>query len=122
MRNADPDALACDFAEYYHIADMSALPVSVAATLAQGLPEESRSRLGLSGQSISLQTALLAAIADRLGLLVWMGTEDGKAGRNRPASILGQLTHKAEPEDGFADADEFARAWSEVTGGEANGD
>ena len=122
MRNADPDALACDFAEYYHIADMGALPVSVAATLAQGLPEESRSRMGLSGQQVSLKTALLATIADRLGLLIWMGTEDGLAGRNRPVSILGLLTKAAEPEEGYSDADEFSRAWSEITGGEANGD
>lgn len=120
--NADRDALVCDFAEYYHILDIRALPATTAATLAQGLPENSRSKRTASGMKISMETALLAVIADRLGLLVWMQTEDGRGGENRPTSILGLLNPAEELSEGFGSGDDFAKAWAELTGGMPNGD
>lgn len=45
----------------------------------------------MSGQRHPTDTLLLAAIVDRLSMLVWLNSEDGKKGRNRPASILSEL-------------------------------
>jgi len=46
----------------------------------------------LSGQKFSTTETLLAAIADRLSILVWQNTDDGHKGRNQPQSILKQMT------------------------------
>ena len=91
MTARDEDALICDMAQYYHILDYEAIPCRLAATLAAGLPEESRSKMGLSGQRLSTERLLLATAADRLGWLVWAQTEDGRKGRNRPQSIVEAL-------------------------------
>ena len=61
MVSADEDALICDFAETYHVLDFrSRVPVSL---------------------------LMQAVIVDRLGLLLWMQTKDGRKNRRRPTSI-----------------------------------
>ena len=42
MLAADEDAVICDFAEVYHVLDLRALAPPLAATLAAGLPPDSR--------------------------------------------------------------------------------
>lgn len=90
------DELTCDMAQYYHIIDYRGLPVKTLAALACGLPEDSRVMRKLSGAKTTPLLTLLAAIADRLGLLVWFQTKDGQKGRNRPKSILSELMKETE--------------------------
>lgn len=91
MAAGDEDALVCDFAQTYHILDWRALPLALAATLAAGLPEGSRSKQRLLGLKAPLETLLLAQIADRLAVWLWWHTLDGKAGRRPPAPVAPKL-------------------------------
>lgn len=89
--------LICDFAEVYHLYDYQALSLQYAATLVIGLGENSRVKLKLSGTKYTKETFLLAAIADRLSLLVWFKSKDGHANRNRPKSFTDALMER-EPD------------------------
>lgn len=91
MIREDEDALICDLAETYHIYDYKRLPVKMAAALAVGLHEDSRIKMKLSGNKVSLEMMMMAAIVDRLSLLVWTKTKDAEKGRNKPKSILESL-------------------------------
>ena len=42
----------------------------------------------LSGAKVSQDTLIGSIIADRLGLMLWAMTEDGKNGTNRPPQLL----------------------------------
>ena len=88
MIKADEDALACDFAETYHIYDYRRLPVILAASLAVGLRPDSRIKIKLSGSKVSPEMMMMAAMIDRLTVLVWMQTKDGQHGRNQPKPVL----------------------------------
>ena len=102
--------LICDFAEYYHIYDWRAFEISYAATLAAGLPERSRSMRKLTGLPCDLNTVLLAAIADRLSVLVWSKT---KKGTKKPEMIVNKIFKKTEKKveiATFRDADAFEEA------------
>ena len=112
MIATDRDALLCDMAETYHIFDFRALPVPTLAALACGLGAGSRIRKKLSGTEADCQTLLLATIADRLGWLVWAGSEDGRENRNRPESIVDRLLGRETadaPARAFASPEEFER-------------
>lgn len=113
MLAADEDALICDFAETYHILNVRGLPASLAATLACGLPDESRIMRKLSGEPQTLDTRLLAAAVDKLSLLVWAQTKDGQKGRNRPPSVyqaLSTSSGKGNGPDSFASGADFEAA------------
>lgn len=69
MMKLDEDALVCDLAETYHIFDYRSLPVKLVATLSAGLRDNSRIKLKAAGSSVSLDTVILAAIADNLSML-----------------------------------------------------
>ena len=88
MIKADEDALVCDFAETYHIYDYKRLPVKLVASLAVGLQPDSRIKIKLSGSKVSPEMMMMAAIIDRLTILVWMQTKDGQHGRNQPKPVL----------------------------------
>lgn len=90
--------MMCDMAEYYHILDMEALPVSQLAVLSFGLPRDSRVMRRVSGLPVTYDQLLLSSIVDHLALLVWLQTEDGVKGRNRPKSILSELLSTEETE------------------------
>lgn len=119
MISADPDALVCDFAETYGIFDLRALPVSLLATLAVGLREDSRIKMNLSGVKAKKNEVLLAAAVDRLSLLVWAQTEDGRNGVNPPKSILDSVL-AAETTDtpvvSFESGDDYEMEWEKITG------
>lgn len=123
MLNTDRDAVLCDLAETYNIYDYRSLPAVSVAMFASGLREDSRIKLKLVGELQPLNTMLLAAIADRLALLLWARTKDGEKGRNRPKMIVESLTEQqcSERTKGFKKAEDFERAWAAVTGGEKNG-
>lgn len=107
MISVDRDALICDMAETYHIYDLRGLPARTLATLAFGLRADSRIKMRLSDQSLRVNTLLLAAVVDRLGLLVWGQTEDGQRGRNRPQSIIDALEGAENAPQGYNTPEEF---------------
>lgn len=111
----------CDFAETYHLYDYRALPLRTAAALFVGLGPNSRIKRKLSGQTVDANTALLAIIADRLGLLVWGQTKDGQRGRNRPKSIFDTIV-SGEKENstvrGYSSVEEFEAARQKIIGKE----
>lgn len=84
----DRDAFMCDMAEYYHVIDIDSVPVGTLAALADGLPGKSRSVSKITGCVFPADSELLAIIADRLGMLVWMFSEDGRKNINRPESVI----------------------------------
>ena len=67
----------------------------MAATLASGLPEDSRCARRAAGTKAPMSTLLMARISDALELLLWRYCE---AGTPKPASILDTLVEKA-PKD-----------------------
>lgn len=109
-------------AETYGVYDWRALPLKTAATLAQGLPAQSRVVKAASNTDMpAIDITLLAIIADRLGQIAWMLSEDGSKGKNRPPSLLEVLSGKKTPEpEGFDSGEDFMAAWSAITGGEGD--
>lgn len=96
MLGTDKDALICDMAQTYHIFDLQAVPVPLLSTLAVGLDNGSRIKRRMAGAKLDIDTALRAAILDRLTTLVWMRTKDGAKNRNRPKSVLDALTEEKQ--------------------------
>lgn len=91
MISEDREALLCDLAETYGIFDMRALPLDTAAALACGLPAESRIKRRMSGEPPPADILILAGIFDRVGLILWGLSEDGRHNRNRPKSVVERL-------------------------------
>ena len=119
MISADKDALICDLAETYGIYDYRALPVTTLATLAVGLRDDSRIKMHLIGAKVPRSDLLMAAAVDRLSLLLWINSEDGKHGTNRPPSILSSILGAEQdnnPVETFETAEEFEVAWTKITG------
>lgn len=119
MLAADRDALICDLAETYGIFDYQALPVPLLATLASGLREHSRIKMKMLGQKVPRAELLLAAAVDRLSVLCWRQTEDGRSGLNFPAMVLDTLLGiQADPGhlEAFETAQDFEASWALTTG------
>lgn len=70
--------------------------MSKLAVLSCGLPPESRTMRRVSGEKLTTDQMLLASIADRLSMLLWMQTKDGHKGINRPKLILSELNKQEE--------------------------
>lgn len=92
------------------------------AALSCGLPSSSRTMRRVSGQKMSAEETLLAACVDRLSLLVWMNSDDGRKNRNRPKSILSELTEEKEKPNAYKDGAAFMAARNAILGGENNSD
>lgn len=119
MISEDRYALVCDLAETYGIFDYRALPVKLLATLAVGLRDDSRIKMRLSGAKATRSELLMAAMVDRLSMLLWAQTEDGRNGTNRPQSILASIQgedKKDSPVEAFDTADAFESEWARITG------
>lgn len=119
MLSADRDALVCDLAETYGILDYRALPVTLLATLAVGLREDSRIKMRLSGMKVKRTEMMLAAAVDRLSMLLWSKTEDGRNGTNRPKSVLDAIMGKgndAKDIQAYDSAEAFETDWEAITG------
>ena len=80
----DEEAFVCDMAETYQIYDYRRVPCKLLGTLASGLRDSSRIKQKMAGITADPKTVLLASCLDALNLLVWMRTEDGQKGKNRP--------------------------------------
>jgi len=120
MLATDEDAVICDFAETYHVLDIGALDLRLAATLAVGLAPDSRIKRRLSGAELPVNTLLLALAADNLAILRWFNSEDAQKNVNRPKSVLEALTGGAQKEDNvmtFTDADSFERYRAKILEG-----
>ena len=106
--------LICDFAETYHILDYTALPVSLLVTLFSGLGEGSRVQHRLNGERVPLRTLLLAAMVDRLSVLLYANTKDAKSGTNQPRSLVailtGEDTETNAGTEAYASGDDFEAA------------
>lgn len=112
------DELICDLAETYCIYDYEGLPPNKVAAFCFGLKDDSRVKMRVSKQRITLDQMLLARIADELAFIAWSKTVDGQKNRNRPASILESLMHpgneKNEDYNSYASGEEFAAAWRKI--------
>lgn len=114
MRAVCKDALVCDFAEYYHIYDLDSVKVRLAATLACGLPAESRTIRQLSGQKHSLDTMLLAGILDAFQTMTYLYRKKNFKGKHKkPESVVQRLAgHGKDTENdirSFRTKDDFER-------------
>lgn len=110
LLNVCEDAIVCDMAETYGVFDLQGLPVSKLATLVLGLKDNSRTKIYISGTKCDSQTLLLAAIVDRLSMLVWLNSDDGAEGVNRPKSVLDAIMGKENTEGQyktFASVEDF---------------
>jgi len=96
MIATNEDDLICDLAQYYNIYNYLELDVNFIATLACGLPGESRCMRALTNQKLTIEQTLLSLIVDRLSWLVWAKTKDGQKGRNKPESVYEILTKEKE--------------------------
>lgn len=99
MIATDEAALICDLAETYHIYDYKSLPVSRVAIFSVGLRDDSRIKMKMRGMQYPLDTILRASMVDHLVNLVWLKSEDGANGRNRPKSILRLLLNEKQESD-----------------------
>lgn len=108
------DELICDFAETYHIYDYTAIPVTLAATLACGLRADARVCQKLFNTHDSEQY-LLVGIYDCLNWIKWSKTQAAADGGTPPESLYDQLFMKKEKEiKGFDNTQDFDRAWKEM--------
>lgn len=114
------DELICDLAETYHVMDYRELSPLLAATLCVGLREDSRVKMRISEQKISMDRILLMRMVDELAFLSWTKTKDANKGKNRPESILQKVLQpkrKSEAQMAFESAEAFENAWRSITGG-----
>lgn len=118
MISANQDALICDLAETYGIYDYRTLPATKLAAFAVGLRDNSRIKMHLSGSKLMPSDMLLAAMVDRLSLLLWMLSAEGKTGENRPKSILSILLGEETEKDvvSFESGNDFDAAWNRIAG------
>lgn len=116
MIRTDEDALICDLAETYHIYDYKRLPVKLVASLAVGLRSDSRIKIKLSGSKVSPDTMMMAAIIDRLNVLVWMQTKDAQKGRNRPKSLLEAVYPQETDNTSYESGEDFMKARRKLIG------
>lgn len=125
MLEVDEDAVICDLAETYGVLDCEALPITLVATLADGLPDSSRIMRKLSGAAYTFEETALAAILDAVNLLAWLKTEDARSGTNRPPSVIEAMKVAATPPDSltFSNGEEFMKEREKYLerGGEDNG-
>lgn len=120
MIATDEDALVCDLAETYHVLNYRTLPCYRVAVLACGLRNNARIKMKMTEDRIPLETMLSAMAADYLALLVWMNSEEGRKGINRPKSIVQLLQMNDESENGvesFETAEEFEERRQEIMEG-----
>lgn len=95
MGNSE-DLLICDFAQFYHVYDIETLRPSVAAALAMGLPEESRTKKKIAGVNATLDQLLMAMILDDLNLLLWTKQKHKGSKPKRVYQILTKPKEKKE--------------------------
>lgn len=93
------------------------LPLRLAATLAAGLPEDSRSLMRVHGRTVSFATELQAYAADRLTQVVWWLHSDA----SKPPSVVADLMGISAGDDGnvqsYDSPEDFDAALAALKGG-----
>lgn len=115
----DEDALICDLAETYHIYNMEQLPPYYVAILANGLRQDSRIKLLALGLKVSIDTLLLAHIADNTAINIYAKTKDAKTGRNKPKSMVKVFTQdldESKHAKQFKTGNDFLEEWRKLNG------
>jgi hypothetical protein len=123
MIKLDEEALICDLAETYKIYDYRQLPPKTVAVFSCGLKEDSRIKMKISGNPVSLHTFLLANISDGIRTLLWTKTKDAEKGKNRPTSTLEELYPSKKKERDtrvFSSGENFERERQRLMKGGAN--
>lgn len=118
----DRDALICDLAETYKIYDIRQVPVKTLAILANGLSPDSRIKTKLAGLKVPLSLYVLYEISDKLSVITWMMSDDGRAGKNRPEMVSGRLRLDYTPDrpkaiKGFISGADFEREKEKIVKG-----
>lgn len=103
------DLLICDFAQFYHVFDYKELRPSVAATLAMGLPEESRIKKKITGVDATLDQLLMAMILDDLNLLLWTKQKHKGPKPKRVYQILTSPKEKKEELMAFRSPEDYMK-------------
>ena len=114
---SDEDALICDFAQYYHVLDWRSLPLRLAATLAAGLPEDSRSMMKASGKTVPLHIELQAYTADRLTQILWGLSNDTRTVPSVLADLHGLSADSDTDVQSYDSPEEFEAALAALKGG-----
>lgn len=96
MLEEDEEAVICDMAQTYGVMDMYALPPSLFATLACGLPDDSRIKTRLSGARVGYRDMVLSKISDTLGYLLYTVQAAFGGKPKDPGSLVELLTGKEE--------------------------
>ena len=117
MIACDEDALICDMAETYQIYDMYALPVERLAIFSIGLRDNSRIKMKLAKTPLPIETMLSMSVVDKLNLLIWQNTADGKKGRNKPKSILQNFLEPKQNVRSFRTIEEFEAERARIING-----
>ncbi len=118
MLNAGRMSWSATLRETYHILNLRALPVPLAATLAWGCGRTRGSGSKWRNSRYPWRHCCWRAWWT-VSLLLWQKTENGQKNRNRPAMLTDKLLH-IEPKrelKTFASGEEFRRAWSGKGGG-----
>lgn len=112
-----PNEIECDLAQYYQVHDWHEYPAAHIATLACGLPRDSRVVKAINGIKYDTEELLMASAVDRLSLLWWSKTKDGQNNINRPKMFINTLLEKEEKTDiiqSFKTGEDFEKARNEI--------
>ena len=88
----------------------------MAGILLEGLRPESRTKMKMTKQKLTVEQILLATIADEMKLFIWM---QGRKKNKKPESILNLLINGTkEPSKckGFDSPKDFEKYWQKITG------
>lgn len=99
-------------AETYRIYDYRGVPVRLLGTLVSGLGDKSRIGQKVAGVTAPADTILLAKIYDMINILIWMQTEDGMKGRNKPKELAPNFYIETKNNEtfGFENGAEYEKA------------
>lgn len=122
MIATDEDALICDLAETYGIFNYKELPASRVALFACGLRDDSRIKQRIRQDTYPLNTMLLAAIADRLSLLLWSKTKAAQKGRGKPTLLVERMIKNKSDIVAFSSSVSFEQTRANILKGGYHGD
>lgn len=119
MISTSEDDLICDLAETYQIYDYKQLPLMMVAVFSYGLKDNSRIKMKMKQEKMTVETLILASILDNLNVLLWSKTKDGQKGVNRPKSVISAISDSEIIEDdkkelSFDSGKDFEKARKEL--------
>lgn len=101
MIHLGEDELICDLAETYGILNYRELSPNLVATLSCGLRDDSRIKMKISKQRISLDRMLSALIVDSLQFLCWTKTKQAQKNQGKPESVFAKLMGSEEQKEEY---------------------